>query len=44
MRTGVYSSGIIATTLDERRIVLFETNIGHAGEFIDSILVNRSES
>ena len=40
-RTGVYTSGAIATTKDNRSIVLFETNIGHAGEFIDSILHKR---
>lgn len=44
MRTGVYTSGVIATTTDNRDIVLFETNIGHAGEFIDSILHKRSQS
>jgi hypothetical protein len=43
-RTGVYSSGVIATIADNRQIVLFETNIGHAGEFIDSILHKRSQS
>lgn len=41
MRSGVYTSGAIATTKDNRTIVLFETNIGHAGEFIDSILHKR---
>lgn len=41
MRTGVYTSGLIATTDERHDIVLFETNIGHAGEFIDSILINR---
>ncbi len=44
LRTGVYTSGVIATTQDNRDIVLFETNIGHAGEFIDSILHKRSQS
>jgi transposase len=44
MRTGVYTSGAIATTLEGHNIVLFETNIGHAGEFIDSILTNRKAS
>ena len=44
MRKGVYTSGVIATTKDDRNIVLFETNIGHAGEFIDSILLNRASS
>lgn len=42
MRKGVYTSGIIATTYEGREIVLFETNIGHAGEFIDEILKERS--
>ena len=44
LRTGVYTSGVIATLTDNRDIVLFETNIGHAGEFIDSILHKRSQS
>ena len=44
LRTGVYTSGVIATTASNRHIVLFETNIGHAGEFIDSILHKRSQS
>ena len=43
LRTGVYTSGVIATTADNRDIVLFETNIGHAGEFIDSILHKRNQ-
>jgi len=43
IRTGVYTSGVIATLADNREIVLFETNIGHAGEFIDSILHKRSQ-
>lgn len=42
VRNGIYTSGVIATTADGRSIVLFETNIGHAGEFIDSILINRA--
>ncbi len=41
LRSGVYTSGVIATTADNHSIVLFETNIGHAGEFIDSILHHR---
>lgn len=44
LRTGVYTSGVIATLADNRDIVLFETNIGHAGEFIDSILHKRGKS
>lgn len=44
LRSGVYTSGVIATTKDNQDIVLFETNIGHAGELIDSILHKRSQS
>jgi len=40
-RTGVYASGLIATLENERDIVLFQTNIGHAGEWIDEILEKR---
>ena len=39
-RTGIYASGIIASTQDQD-IVLFQTNIGHAGEFIDELLALR---
>jgi transposase len=39
-RSGVYTSGLIAET-EGKKIVLFNTNIGHAGEFIDEILRNR---
>lgn len=39
-RTGLYASGIIATT-KEQDIILFQTNIGHAGEFIDELLEHR---
>mgnify|MGYP002865185091 CR=1 FL=1 len=42
LRTGVYSSGLIAT-LEDKDIVLFQTNIAHAGEFIDEILDRRKE-
>jgi transposase len=44
IRTGVYTSGLIATTESGKRIVLFETNVGHAGEFIDDILKHRTPS
>jgi transposase len=43
-RTGVYSSCLIATLDGEdqaRLVVLFQTNIGHAGEWIDTILALR---
>ena len=39
-RSGVYTSGIIAE-IEDKKLVLFNTNIGHAGEFIDEILKNR---
>lgn len=41
-RTGVYASGLIASTEDEHDVVLFQTNIGHAGEWIDEILKQRA--
>jgi len=39
-RTGLYASGIIATT-EHQDIILFQINIGHAGEFIDELLAKR---
>jgi len=38
LRTGVYSSGLIAELNNGHEIVLFETSLGHAGEHLDSIL------
>ena len=46
-RTGVYSSCLIATLgADDssRQAVLFKTNIGHAGEWIDTILIQRDST
>ena len=43
MRSGIYTSGIIAN-YQEKDIVLFKTNIGHAGEFIDEILGRREQA
>jgi hypothetical protein len=40
-RSGVYASGLIATLAEGHHIILFQTNIGHAGEFIDEILLRR---
>jgi len=37
-RTGVYTSCLIATWTEEQKVVLFKTNIGHSGEWIDEIL------
>jgi transposase len=36
-RTGVYSSCLVATWENGQQVVLFKTNIGHAGEWIDEI-------
>lgn len=52
-RTGVYASGLLAIVQDpdppaggqppaERRLVLYQTNVGHAGEWLDEILRPRS--
>jgi len=40
-RTGIYASGLIATLENKHSIILFQTNIGHAGEWIDEILKRR---
>lgn len=40
LRTGIYSSCVIAKAKEEE-IVLFETSLGHLGEFLDSLLKNR---
>jgi transposase len=40
-RTGVYTSGLIATLADGRQVILYQTDIGHAGEWIDEILSGR---
>jgi hypothetical protein len=41
-RSGQYTSGVIATLADGHRCVLFQTNIGHAGEWLDELLSRRS--
>lgn len=43
-RSGVYSSGIVASLKGGRNIVLYQTNIGHAGEFIDELLSERGKT
>lgn len=40
-RSGVYSSGLVASLKEGRQVVLYQTNIGHAGEFIDELLSAR---
>ncbi|MFT6122236.1 MAG: hypothetical protein ACJASG_000759 [Oleiphilaceae bacterium] len=44
LRSGVYASGIIATFENNHDVVLFDTSIGHAGEFIDQILAHRHDN
>jgi hypothetical protein len=41
-RSGIYTSGVIATLAEGHQAILFQTNIGHAGEWIDEILTGRS--
>ena len=40
-RTGVYTSGVIAELADGHRLVLYQTNVGHAGEWLDELLQGR---
>ena len=40
-RTGTYASGLIATLKKGEHLTLFQTNIGHAGEWIDEVLEKR---
>ena len=50
LRTGVYASAVLAIVAErqaeasacERRVVLFQTNVGHAGEWMDEILGQRA--
>lgn len=44
LRTGVYTSGLIACCSDGHEIILFETSLGHAGEHLDTILSKRDLS
>jgi transposase len=47
-RTGVYSSCLIATLgaqgQEQQQVVLFNTDIGHSGEWIDEILAERDSA
>lgn len=43
LRTGIFSSGVLASTKVGKEIALFRTNIGHAGEFMDEILRFRTD-
>ena len=40
-RSGIFTSGVIATLADGHRALLFQTNIGHAGQWLDEILKGR---
>lgn len=40
-RTGIYTSGVIATLDTGAEMLLFQTDVGHAGEWIDQILQDR---
>lgn len=40
-RTGIYTSGVIATLVDGPLCILYQTNVGHAGEWLDEILTTR---
>jgi transposase len=41
VRSGVYTSGMIAVLADGQRCLLYQTNVGHAGEWLDEILSGR---
>ena len=41
LRTGVYSSVCVAMLACGRRLTLFQTNVGHAGEWMEEILQGR---
>ena len=41
LRTGVYSSVCVAITATGQRLTLFQTNVGHAGEWMEDILKQR---
>lgn len=40
-RTGTYTTGVIATLKNDQEVVLFNTGIGHAGEYIDQLMKRR---
>jgi transposase len=43
-RKGVYTSGVIGVLENGREIVLFQTNIGYAGEWLDELLKGRQST
>jgi len=40
-RSGVYTSGMLAGLADGHQLVLYQTNVGHAGEWLDEIMRGR---
>ena len=44
LRSGIYTSAVLAISDQERPLVLFQTNVGHAGEFMQEILRARDQS
>ena len=44
LRTGVYSSGLLAILASGHEVVLFETSLGHAGEHLNDVLRLRDDS
>jgi transposase len=41
IRTGIYTSGLIAAGINGYDIILFNTSLGHAGEHLNAILLKR---
>ncbi|KAG1649247.1 hypothetical protein GQR58_029187 [Nymphon striatum] len=44
LRSGIYTSSVLAITEQDQRLVLFQTNIGHAGEWMQEILNSRDSA
>jgi len=44
LRSGIYTSGLIAVCPNGHDIILFDTSLGHAGEHLDAILSKRDPS
>ena len=40
-RKGIYTSGAIAELAQGQRLILYQTNVGHAGEWLDELLQGR---
>ena len=44
LRSGIYTSACLAITEEKKRLVLFQTNVGHAGEWMEEILSARDSN